>query len=380
MHFSFLMPVKSQPRYQKRINAIRNHGAEVKGYYFEREYFDGKPLEFENECIGRFSHGQYFKRLLILVFVGFKLRRKIPEDSQVMYCFDLSMVFLGLLCKKKHQLIVYEVADIRPLMSGKKIRSKFARWFERYLLQFVSHVVVTSPKFITGYFGSIQGIKRENFFSVLENKLPTDLSLPVKPMFMSNKIRIGYFGLLRCEKTLLILGQLLKEYPGQFEIKVYGRFTVDHEKIDEFLALPDVGYFGEYVWPTDLPSMYSSVDIVWACYPYDSITPGNWQWAMTNRYYESCYFSKPMIVMDDSGDNNQVIRYKIGLSYDLSSASITQQIAKDLTQEKIASITANYRNLPKSAYMFSTEHSEFVQRIRSLSKFKSNSISNKSVD
>ena len=125
-----------------------------------------------------------------------------------------------------------------------------------------------------------------------------------------------------------------------------------------------ITYNGEFMWPVDLEKMYCSVDVVWGCYPYGDSAPGNWQWAKTNRFYESCFFRKPLITLLNSADAAVVSKLNIGFSVDLSDINKTVEfLMSKLSKEYLASLTNNLGQVPEQSYLYMDDHDRLIKSI-----------------
>jgi hypothetical protein len=184
----------------------------------------------------------------------------------------------------------------------------------------------------------------------------------------SNKeFSIGYFGVLRCKKTLKILKILAEK--GQGRIKIYLRGQVGiktKEEYDELVAVKGVVNGGPYVVPDDLFEMYNKVDMVWACYPYQGEKTGNWCWAKTVRFYEACYFNKPVFVQAGTEDCKTVKRYNIGDCLELGNMEKTVNHILSLSSDEISNWKKNMNKVPKNVYIFTDEHKQLIKTLARL--------------
>ncbi len=367
MIVTMLMPVKSQPRYRKRIKALLSEGFDVSSLFFERNYFKGEEIPCPSICIGNLSHGGYLGRFFTLLKAAYKVR-KHTDNTQTLYCFGMDMLFLAFLAGRSNRKVVYEIADIRPVVLEKSLRGIATRTIERLLLRTVDILVVTAPGYISGYYSNLLSTKAMPECLVIENKIGGQELPPVKDYVAANeqdRINIGYFGLLRCPRSWAVLKQLVSQHPEKFSIAVYGRPIAPPDLAKQAEEIKEISYHGEYLWPTDLQKMYDSVDVVWACYPFGQKIPGNWQWAMTNRFYESCYFKKPLIALRDSADATRVKSFDIGEIIDLSDTdNAVAWIVENITKERLSYFSKNLESLSPSSFLYIDEHGNLANLIR----------------
>lgn len=370
MKISFLLPVPSQARYHKRVSALKALGVEPTILAFERDYYAGRPWPDGHISLGQVQHGEYHKRLLPLL-EAFPQVRAAARDSDVVYAFGLDMLLLGWLAGRtlwEPPKIVYEVGDIRAALLKDTLVSGVIRGLERFLLRQANLLVTTSEAFVTGYYQKVQGLEGLRY-QVIENKLDTRvLSLPQSssPMEASGSLHIGYFGLIRCRRSWEILRRAAEE--GGDRIKVYVRGIVvgrDLENlIDESQTLRDLDYCGPYVTPDDLPDMYDRVDVVWASYPYHGgVDVGNWRWARTVRFYESCFFKKPMLVQAGTQDCQAVREFGIGICLDLSDVDRAVDRILEIGSAEICQWRQNLYELPPEVYTYTVEHKQLLEAI-----------------
>jgi len=234
------------------------------------------------------------------------------------------------------------------------------------LLKIVDVVVVTAPGYIDGYYNNILKVSDKQNFFVLENKLDAT-AIPRENLLLTrdtSKIHIGYFGLLRCDRSWDALKLLVESCPDRFEVHIFGRPINPISLPGEANSRAGITYYGEFMWPADLEKMYSSVDVVWGCYPYGDSAPGNWQWAKTNRFYESCFFRKPLITLLHSADAAVVSKLDIGFAVDLSDTDKAVEFLKSkLSNEYLTSLTNNLGQVPDQTYLYMDDHDRLIKSI-----------------
>jgi succinoglycan biosynthesis protein ExoL len=344
-------------------------------FAFERKNtYPGKNKKFTIQNLGAVSHKSYLTRLFQLAKSIAKIR-KAAKKADVIYTFGLDMLVLGRLAKlvsfNKKLNLVYEVGDIREILIGNSILNKIVRLIESFLLKNVELLVVTSKAFYTEYFKKIQKIK-ETEVQVIENKLDLDFYSGIELLGNSSPLNqmtlnIGYFGVLRCKRTFEILKLIAKKGKGSVKIYIRGVAGINNkDDLAEIKHLENIKYGGHYIVPNDLPEMYGNVDIVWACYPYQGTELGNWSWARTIRFYESCYYKKPIFVQSGTEDCKAVNKYNIGICLPLENIESTVDSILNITHEKLSEWKENVSKLPEEIYLYSSEHKELIEKLSSL--------------
>jgi len=374
MKITFLLSSTIHVRFIKRVEIISKLVDQIQVYAFERKgSYPGKKIDFEMNTLGEITHVTYLKRFVIIAKSLNKIRSAVRK-TDVVYTFGLDMLFFGWISKqlsfRKNVKLVYEVGDIREILIGKKPINNLARFFEKFLLRYVSVLVITSEAFYTGYFKKVQNTNSLRYHLV-ENKLDTDIMSATRSQEITEKkykeFAIGYFGVLRCTRTLEILKMLAEKGKGKIKIYLRGLPGIKVQKeYDEFVSTEVVVNEGPYVVPDDLSAMYNSVDMVWACYPYQGKEAGNWCWAKTIRFYESCYFKKPVFVQTGTEDCKTVEQYGIGICLDLEKIEKTVDYILSLSDAEISEWKKNINELPEHIYMYSDEHEKLITLLKKL--------------
>lgn len=369
MKITFLLSSTNHVRFLKRVEILSKLDCSTTVFAFERKgSYPGKKIDFDLQKLGSISHGSYLKRLWYL-FASLKKIRPGIAETDVIYTFGLDMLFLGwiskLFVRNKELKLVYEVGDIREILLGHSFINKFFRFWEKVLLKAVSLLVVTSEVFYKVYFKKIQKVDNLRYH-VIENKIDPNLFPKednIRPSKMnSDVLTIGYFGVLRCERTWEIFKHLVKKAQGKINIYIRGVPGVNTQhQTDEIKDIPEIIYDGPYLVPNDLEQMYQSVDIVWAAYPYQGEIEGNWCWAKTIRFYESCFFSKPVIVQKGTEDCKTVQKYNFGHCLDLSNINNAVENLMSISKDQINNWQQNIRNLPQDIYLLTSEHKELIK-------------------
>lgn len=356
-----LLPIPYDARFRRRVRLLKEAGAECRVFSFERDYYGGKGDDYPFHSLGRFRHGRYLDRPP-------KLARAIPtiaralQDGDILYCMGLDLLVLGALAvqlARKRCQIVYECADIVSRLNGASWTARSLRRVERWALGRCDLVVVTSPRYVSEYFVKQQRQTSERFF-LLENKVPnyTPAPKPTAPWDGSRPLRLGYFGLLRDPRAWRIMLAWAQEAPDRLQIMVRGYpFGIEGIQAD-IDGHANISFGGEYVYPDDLPAMYAGIDLVWVTYPMpkDHLADPRWQWPRTNRFYEACFFGKPMIGQLGSADGAMIESYDVGLTIDVAKPDEAVAHLRAISPADLDRWTANLQRLPADVYIFSDEH------------------------
>lgn len=364
MHIVFLNPSVTFARFRKRIVALKNEGFKTKVFAFERKHYTAENIPGDYISLGMLNHGNYLVRLIHLFRIIYKVRRGL-KDTQIIYVFGLDMALLGWLsvCYNRYMpKIVYEVGDIRELFLGKHLINCFARSVDRFIVKRVYLLIVTSKAFLTEYFEKRLNVYNLNYLEI-ENKIDeSQLCYTNRSNYRTNKklIRIGYFGVIRCQQSWNILKSVLLQSPDKIVLVVYGVPSNIYDFENDCKTIETIQYKGSYISPTELPKIYSSVDIVWIAGSHGS---ENYRWAKRCRYYESGYFRKPMIAQVGTQDGELVQKYQIGLVLDLDDSVNVVDKVNQLSRNDLDAWESNIRKLPLNHFIYTNEHAVLRKRL-----------------
>ncbi|MGH7019206.1 MAG: glycosyltransferase, partial [Brevundimonas sp.] len=220
----------------------------------------------------------------------------LARGADAVMARNLEMLLLAriaLLGQGRAKPLTYECLDIHRSMLGTGPGSGLLRWLEGGLLRRVDRVVVSSPAFASEYFArrgaSPVLMLVENKVYAPDDALPPPVGPPPGPPW-----RIGWFGMIRCRKSLTILSRLAEALPGRVEVEIRGRPSL--AEFEDFAALtaamPGVAFLGPYD-SAALASHYDGVHFVWGL---DFFEAGlNSRWLLPNRLYEGGARNRPVI-------------------------------------------------------------------------------------
>lgn len=210
---------------------------------------------------------------------------------------QLEMLALAALARNRiapDAALVFECLDIHRLMLTRQPIGAALRTLERHLLASCSLLIVSSPAFIANHFAQYGTALPPQL--LLENKVLADDLLPdVLDHMPSVRIggpppgppwRIGWFGVIRCRRSLQILTNLARRLPNLVHVVIRGRPR--RNVIPDFDAMvsgtPGVSFLGEYDRHADLAAIYRDVHFAWAMDFYEA--DANSEWLLPNRLYE----------------------------------------------------------------------------------------------
>jgi hypothetical protein len=174
--------------------------------------------------------------------------------------------------------------------------------------------VVSSPGFIREHFEKLNAplpttILIENKVSVNEKLPPRETTaLPDGPPW-----RIGWFGVIRCKRSLDMLVEASRRNPGLLEVVIAGRVARDVVG-DLSKDLPEgigVKYIGTFADEAELGQLYRSTHFAWLVDFYEA--GANSDWLLPNRLYRSAYYGTVPIALSGVESGRWLEKYGAGL-------------------------------------------------------------------
>lgn len=294
----YLVHDLADPAVRRRVLMLQSGGAQVTLAGFRRSdnalaAVEGvAPIELGVTADGRFAQriGAVAKACLA---IGGRLRDVARPDVIVARNLEMlavanraTSVFGG------NVPIAYECLDIHRLLLRDDMVGKALRGAEARLGRKAGLLITSSPAFIEHYFRPLSGLDLpslllQNQVLDLDDDDGTEVAVTAPPA-PAEPWRIGWFGALRCARSLDLLTTFSHAMAGRAEIVLRGRPA--YSEFDDFDGLvlnePFMSFHGSYRNPEDLARIYSGVHFSWAI---DFFEEGqNSSWLLPNRLYESC--------------------------------------------------------------------------------------------
>ena len=303
----------------RRVRMLRAGGAEVALAGFWRglaapETVAGVPVL----SLGRTQDGQLAKRALSVAKLAAApdVVRRIASGAEVVMARNLEMLALAARARsaaKPGARLIYESLDIHRSLLGTRAPSRMLRGLEKRLMAGVDLLLTSSPAFLRHYFEAQQDYRGPHM--LVENKVlqldegpaPATTEPPDGPPW-----RIGWFGMLRCEKSLAILSALAAASDGRVEVVLRGRpARSTFADFDAAVArAPGVSFEGAYS-PSDLPRLYGEIHFTWAI---DYFEEGlNSSWLLPNRLYEGSLHGAVPLALADVETGAWLARHEAGV-------------------------------------------------------------------
>ena len=220
--------------------------------------------------------------------------RDLIRGADVVLARNLEMLAIAAVARRAYApsaRLVYECLDIHRMMCGSGPAAIALRALEGALLRSCSAVLVSAPAFITEYFEKRH--RRLPPTMLVENKVlgraerPAGAMRPAGPPW-----RIGWFGNVRCRKSVSLLKEIVRRAP--VEVVIRGRPSAHTlPDLEQLIAgEPRIRFAGPYS-QAELAQIYGEVHFAWSL---DFTDEGlNSDWLLPNRIYEGSFFNTPSI-------------------------------------------------------------------------------------
>lgn len=301
----YLVHDLSDPAVRRRVLMLQAGGASVTLAGFRRG--ENRLAAIEGVMpidLGVTGDARFAQRLVAVAAAAMTLPRKLAGTPKpdVILARNLEMLAVAGRASARFGAvpIVYECLDIHRLLLRDDMVGRALRGAERHFGRKASLVVTSSPAFVTHYFKPLSGIHAP--IHLLENQVleldGVETGLPARTRPAGKPWRIGWFGAIRCRKSLDLLSAFTRQMEGRFEVVLRGRPA--YSEFDDFdgriAREPHIRFEGAYRNPEDLSTIYGEVDFTWAI---DFFEEGqNSLWLLPNRLYEGCRHGALPIVLD----------------------------------------------------------------------------------
>lgn len=376
LHVLYLVHDVSDPAVRRRITMLRAGGAQVTLAGFRRTANPIADIEGLRPIdLGATRDGRFGQRLAAVakaaVSIGSKLGGMPKPD--LIIARNLEMLALARRARSAFGAsvpIVYECLDIHRLVLRNDVLGKALRATERFLARDVKLLVTSSPAFIANYFKPFGQVAAP--IELVENKyFEAATILPGAPETEESPVgppwRIGWFGALRCRRSLELLADFSRRMEGRFEIVLRGRpalseFPDFHGFVE---AEPWLSFLGPYRNPEDMAAIYNDVHFSWAI---DFFEAGqNSEWLLPNRLYEGCRFGAVPISMGNTETGRFLKQQDIGVLLPQASPEALEAVLGKMEEHRFARLKE--RVLARNPRTWSYDRSDcraLVERLRSL--------------
>ncbi len=306
-----------------------------------------------------------------------RLRREIA-GTEVVIARNLEVAVLGLFLRAfiaRRAALVYESLDVHRTLLRQDVVGRVMRAIEGAVLKRSRLAIVSSPAFIEHHFN--RNYPDRPPFLLIENKIldPEDRlagAAPQQEPPQGGPWRIGWFGVIRCAKSLAILDRLTRALDGRLEVIIRGKPA--YHEFDDFdgtiAANPHIRFEGAYRNPDDLQSIYSEVHLTWAI---DFFEEGqNSSWLLPNRLYEGGYYASVPVALGSVETGRWLLRNGLGL---VLTDDVEQALGKFLAspdgQERWKALRQAMQRADRALFLSgSVEHAQIASVLSGLGRVR----------
>ncbi len=314
--FAYLVHDVTDAAVVRRVQMFIAGGADVTVLGFRRR---GTARERIGKApvidLGTTGDGKLVRRIgsvLAVLLRPDKVRRALRAGDAIMARNLETLVIARVLGGRRR--IVYECLDIHRLLVGQGMASRAMRGVERWAMRGTSLLVISSPRFLTEYFALHHAHLPEVL--LVENRL-LDVEGATAPCVQPGAPRtapwvIGWFGMLRCARSLAMLEQIVGRANGRVRVLIAGIASpaVFPDFAARVGAMAGFDFVGSYT-AADLRSLYGRVDFAWAI---DYFEEGlNSTWLLPNRLYESLAYGAVPIALAGTETAAWLERHQVGM-------------------------------------------------------------------
>ena len=321
-------PVSPDSRVEKETESLMQAGNKVTILCWDRDrnYREGKSTirnsagEADIFRLGiEAGFGAGKKNLLALIrFQSRSLRWLIRhrKEYDAIHACDLDMgYFPSKLARLLRKVFVYDVFDYycacRPMPGRLK---KIISGMENRVISRADAAIICSEKRKE----QIRGSKPKRLV-ILHNAPHMQLIRPDGPDVKAKtgaheRVRIGYIGILG--NTQRMLNEIADAISGRDDLEYHvGGFGQLEGFFEEMAEKHDnIFYYGKLPYASTL-KLEEQMDILTAI--YDPAMPNN-RYAAPNKFYEALMLGKPLIMVHDTGMDDIVDRYRLGVTIDFN--------------------------------------------------------------
>lgn len=371
MHILYLVHDLDDPAVHRRVEMLRAGCANVTLAGFSRgnrsERDTGAQNVFE---LGSTRNGAFAQRIIAVGKAMLSLGRSFRriERPDLILARNLEMLALAnrasLLWKTP---IAYESLDIHRLLLRKDPVGATLRAVERLLARPARVLVTSSPAFVDNYFRPFRIIDAP--VMLIENKVyyPSAAGPLAVVVRQGRPWRIGWFGALRCRRSLELLASFTRAMDGAVEVILRGRPSLNEfADFEGFVKNePFIRFCGPYRNPEDLRAIYEDVDFSWAIDFFEAGQNSNW--LLPNRLYESCLHGAVPIAMAGTQTASFLQQKNFGMILGEATPVALMTMFGQLDRAGYAEAQARIVQEPKSSWQHSkVDCTDLVERFRRL--------------
>lgn len=357
---AYLVHDLSDAAVARRVTSFTSGGSDVRLAGFSRRPSLAEIAGVRPLALGRTNDARLVQRalLVLLVLLAPKRLTTLLEGADVIVARNLEMLLIAAWLRQPAQRLVYECLDIHRMMLGAGLLGKAMRAIERKLLGQVDRLLVSSPAFERSYFREQQ--HHAGPVDLIENKVAT-LPAVLDENVAVGRWTIGWFGMLRCCRSLELLSQIAAGSRGRVNVLIAGIPSPNEfpDFASEVARLEGVQFVGRYS-PDDLSRLYARVQFAWCI---DYFEEGlNSRWLLPNRLYESIAHGAVPVALAAVETGRWLTEAGVGLT--LKDGAELGHVLEAMDQRRYQSLRAQVAALPRDRIAFALEdHQLLVARL-----------------
>lgn len=343
----------------RRVTLFKTIGAEVSLVGFRRSDTPSSA-GIQTVDLGPTENGALGKRMVAILraILKYRLYRRELRRADSVLARNLEMLIIALASMPRgsgRPRLIYESLDIHRTMSGRSLKNRLMRWIERRCMTQCDLLITSSPRFLPEHFE--RDVPLSIPYIVVENKVPWLDGDPPEPdhgFVPGPPWIIGWFGRLRCRKSLLMLRDIAERSGGKVKVLVAGRVSYnempDFDQIVEDTA--GLEFLGPYT-SAEISDLYQRSHFAWCI---DFMEEGqNSDWLLPNRIYESSAYGAIPLALDIVETGAWLKRQSAGVLLQDPVPDVLR-LATDLNGQSYAGMLAAVEAIPRSALF--TTHDE----------------------
>jgi succinoglycan biosynthesis protein ExoL len=362
---------------RRRVLTLKAGGASVTVAGFER---GSNMLADERDVtvisLGQTANGRFAQRIGAVLVARMRLKRTLADIAEPDVIIARNLETLALAGRTASLFgreipIVYECLDIHRLLLGEGMKGRLIRGAQRFFGRDASLLITSSPAFVENFFKPLSGLGLpvlllENKVLALRPELVSELASP-RPPEPGKPWRIGWFGAIRCRKSLDMLIDFAARMEGKVEIVLRGRPA--YGEFDDFeakvAAASHVEFHGAYRNPEDLAAIYRDVQFTWAI---DFFEEGlNSSWLLPNRLYEGGLYGAVPIALAGTETGRFVAKRGIGLVRNHVTPQTLEALFNEMTEARYVDLFSRLAAVERSQWVIGpAECRALVSRLAAL--------------
>jgi glycosyltransferase involved in cell wall biosynthesis len=346
---------------RRRVLTLKAGGAGVTVAGFKR---GASVLADERDVptivLGRTADGRFAQRIGAVIAARMTLKSKLANVTPPDVIIARNLETLALAGHAASLFgrdipVVYECLDIHRLLLDDGAKGRLMRQVQRYFGSRASLLITSSPAFVENFFKPRSGLDLP--ILLLENKVlaltPEVVSAAPAPRLPKpgQPWRIGWFGALRCRKSLDILVDFAERMDGKVEVVLRGRPA--YSEFDDFDAkvsgAPHVEFHGAYRNPEDLAAIYHDVQFSWSI---DFFEEGlNSSWLLPNRLYEGGLYGAVPIALSGTETGRFVENRGIGPMIEKATPEALETLFNGMTEARYLDLVSHLAAVERSQWI-----------------------------